>query len=215
MQLRHWAVRLLCLKRCGVFIMNPKAVWRVAIILFIPIGVALLYLHRKRTEPVRVIKAFVHAVERQDVNTIYQLTIPQEREKLGVTKEAIRSVLATTLWRRSPVVGNIRSVEIRGYYAIASGEWLDAETKQPLLANYGPAYNPGVMVLVISALGLTPEGWRVSTARFLVGRDFQTFGNLNLCRKARLKGVVDVKTGHVISLSEMERQLALLSQRYK
>jgi len=194
---------------------KSKAVWQIAIAIFIPIGVVGLYLHWKRTEPVRVIKAFVHAVERQDVDTIYQLTIPQEREKLGVTKEAIRFVLTTTLWRHGSVIGNIRGMEIHGYYALASGEWLDAETKQPLPANYGPVYNPGVMVLVISALGLTPEGWRVSTARFLVGRDFQTFGNLNLCRKAGLKGVVEVKTGHVISLSEMERQLALLSQRYK
>lgn len=159
-----------------------------------------------------MIKAFVHAVERQDVDTIFRLTIPQEREKLGVTKEAIRSVLTATLWRHGPVVGNIRSVEIHGYYAIASGEWLRAGTKKPLPANYSPAFNPGVMVLVVSALGLTPEGWRVSTARFLVGRDFQTFGNLNLCRKAGIKGLVDVQTGHMISLNEMERQLAFLSR---
>jgi len=193
-------------------IMKSKVIWRIAFAFFATAGIAWLYLHWKRTEPVRVIKAFVHAVERQDVDTIFRLTIPQEREKLGVTKKAIRSVLTATLWCRGPVVGNIRSVEIHGYYAIASGEWLRAGTKKPLPANYSPAFNPGVMVLVVSALGLTPEGWRVSTARFLVGRDFQTFGNLNLCRKIGIKGLVDVQTGRVIALSEMEHRLASLSR---
>ena len=68
------------------------------------------------------------------------------------------------------------------------------------------------MVLVISLLALTPEGWRVSTARFLVGRDFQTFGNLDLCRKVGLKGLIDVQTGYVVTLEKMEHQLALLSR---
>jgi hypothetical protein len=192
--------------------MKSKVIWRIAFAFFAIPSVVWFYLCWKRTEPIRVIKAFVHAVERQDVDTIFRLTIPQEREKLGVTKEAIRSVLTATLWRHGPVVSNIRSVEIHGYYAIASGEWLRAGTKKPLPANYSPAFNPGVMVLVVSALGLTPEGWRVSTARFLVRRDFQTFGNLNLCRKAGIKGLVDVQTGHMISLNEMERQLAFLSR---
>ncbi len=193
-------------------IMKSKVVWRIVAILFVAVGAVWLYIYWKRTEPIRVVRAFIRAVERRDVDTLYQLTIPQEREKLGVTKDAIRSVLEATLWRHGRVAGNIQSIDIHGYYCVASGEWLNAKTKNPIPANYGPVYNPGVMVLVVSALGLTLEGWRVSTARFLVGRDFQTFGNLNLCRKAGIKGLVDVQTGHVISLSEMERQLAFLSR---
>jgi len=192
--------------------MKFKVIWRIAFAFFATAGIAWLYLHWKRTEPVRVIKAFVHAVERQDVDTIFRLTIPQEREKLGVTKDAIHSVLTATLWRHGPIVGNIQSVEIHGYYALAVGEWLSAGTKEPIPVNYGPISNPGVMVLVVSALRLTPEGWRVSTARFLTGRDFQTFGNLALCRKVGLKGLIDVQTGYVVTLEEMERQLALLSR---
>lgn len=169
-----------------------------------------VYFYWVRTAPYRVVKSFVRAVERQDVETIYRLTIPQEREELGVTSNAIRTVLDATLWRHGKVIGKIDRVNLYGYWGIALGEWLNAETGQPVPAAFGPPIRPKAMDLAVSFVALTPEGWRVSTTRFLAGRDFQTFGSLALCRKAGLKGVIDVQTGHVITLIEFERQLVRL-----
>lgn len=184
--------------------------WRI-VVLFIIMLMVVIYIYWQKTTPIRIIKTFIYAVERQDVDMIYRLTIPEEREKLGVTTKSIRLVLEATLWRHSQIVGSIQGIEVYSYYAVAFGEWLDAITKKPIPANYGPVSNPGRMVLIVNALALTSEGWRVSTARFLVGRDFQTFGNLNLCRKAGLRGLVDVRTGHVVTLEEIERWLTSIS----
>jgi hypothetical protein len=192
--------------------MKFKIVCRIFVITFFIVVVIGFYIYWKRTEPVRVAKVFIRAVENRDVDTLYLLTIPKEREELGVTPQAIRLVLETTLWRHGQVIGRVQSVEIHGYYSVVMGKWLNAKTKEPIPANYGPILNPKEMVLVISLLALTPEGWRVSTARFLVGRDFQTFGNLDLCRKVGLKGLIDVQTGYVVTLEKMEHQLALLSR---
>ncbi len=195
-----------------VVFMKFKIIWRIVIIIFVSVVTIWFYIHWKKTEPIHIAKIFILAVENRDVNTIYLLTIPKEREELGVTPQAIRLVLETTLWRHGQVIGRVQSVEIHGYYGVVMGKWLNAKTKEPIPANYGPVSNPKEMILMISLLALTPEGWRVSTARFLIGRDFQTFGNLALCRRVGLKGLIDVRTGYVVTLEEMERQLALLSR---
>jgi len=177
------------------------------------IMIVIFHFHWSRTTPYRVVKSFIRAVEKQDVETIYNLTIPQEREELGVTPDAIRIVLNASLWRYGRVIGKIDHIHLYGYWGIALGEWLDAKTGQPVPAAFGPPERPKAMDLAISFVSMTPEGWRVSTARFLAGRCFQTFGNLSLCRKVGIKGQVDVQTGYIIPLSDLEKEIDLLFRR--
>lgn len=186
---------------------------RIATIAIVVIVIGGFHVYWQRTAHIRVVKAFVQAVERQDVATIYQLTIPQEREQVGVTPEAIHTLLEASLWQHGRVVGKIHRINLYGYFGHAFGEWLNAKTGQPIPANFKLTLNlpeqPKGMVIGVSFV-LTPEGWRVDTVAFLAGRCFQAFGNLTLCHKVGIKGHVDVRTGYVFPLSELEQVCALL-----
>jgi hypothetical protein len=166
-----------------------------------------------RDTPYRLVRTFIYAIENRNILKIHELTIPQERNELGVTPEAIKIILQNTLWRYEDIRGVIENIHLYNYWGIALGRWCDSKTGRPIPANFGPPDRPKEMDLAISFVRLTPEGWRISTARFLAGRCFQTFGNLELCRRVGIKGQVDVMTGHIIPLDKLEEEIAFLFRR--
>lgn len=184
--------------------------WVYTILILSIVLYAIFHIFKMYYSPYRLVKAFIYAIERQDIAMIYKLTIPQERNELGVTSEAIRIILQNTLWRYGPVRGVIEDIHLYDYWGIALGRWFNSKTGRPIPANFGPPDRPKEMDLAISFVSLTPEGWRISTARFLAGRCFQTFGNLELCRQVGIKGHVDVRTGYVIALNELEKEIMFL-----
>jgi uncharacterized membrane protein YvbJ len=62
--------------------MKFKIVCRIFVITFFTVVVIGFYIYWKRTEPVRVAKVFIHAVENRDVDTLYLLTFLKSEKNL-------------------------------------------------------------------------------------------------------------------------------------
>jgi len=74
--------------------------WRVIFLsAVILLGLCYWYTHRP-DEPTRVFHQFVNALKKRDVETLYRLSHPVEREQLHLTPEGLRVALDTLLARK-------------------------------------------------------------------------------------------------------------------
>ncbi len=115
---------------------------------------AVWYLFLRPDEPTRVLLRFAHALESQDIETIYRLSHPFEKQQLGLTPQGIRTALNLLVPSQHPTV------------TIGSCASERNKEKQCIVTVRQPDRPDEVKTAVILVVP-TSEGWRVQTTLFL------------------------------------------------
>lgn len=188
-----------------VFVRRWRIMW---IVVTIIVSVIIYYIHIL-TAPWRIMRKFVHAIEKEDITTIVSLAVPEERKYCGVTEKSVHMILETTLgkwrpfravkiqkvpWRHVPIY---RELGWHRWFVI----WGDAVTGKPIpfhsTGRGYPAYGISTPQLFTEiTVRPTNEGWRVVVTEFLIQLTYGVYGieYLYILHKAGIKGKIDILT---------------------
>jgi hypothetical protein len=192
---------------------NPlrRSAWRWVVALSIAAGGCWYY---RWTEPYRVMKRLVAAVEHGDTQAIYELSDPGEGRKLSLTPAG------TALAIERALPGPVRRDEVVHDPGIPDGwedgpngrecgwivYWSDQRTGRPLPGRVGLKRLQLRSTVVVRP---TPEGWRVPVGTFLMatchsrwGVDQGTRAYSRIAQQAGMSGYVNLE-GDLVSLESL------------